>query len=122
MRMPEMSVVRFEESDIICASAPVGTRIYLSQWANGDRLDGKIELQGPGGRVLFYNSQQDPVNDMSLYFGNGNYSFYDDPTHPVAYYMDTLINNDAHDPENPSNGADGYYSWDGNGGFGKVSQ
>ena len=71
MRMPEMSVVRFEESDVICASSPMpeGTRLMVANFGNDEDNDGWIYS---GNNVIYRNSIQNPINRLTKYFPDYN--------------------------------------------------
>ena len=115
MKMPEMSVVRFNESDVIVASAPAGTWIRLVKFGDGEQNTATITR---GGNVIFSNIHSqgfDPadyqLDDFTRY--GGGYTFQTNGAGPVS--LNGLIEMDNTGSTNP--GVDGYYEWDGNGTF-----
>ena len=105
MRMPEMSVVRFEESDVICAS------LYTVSGAT-DTTGWNLTVKRPDGRTIFRNSNTDPgVDEMGSYGGNGVLFYYSDSTN--AYSLYDLTVNDSRNPGTSLPNVDGSYTWDG---------
>ena len=95
MKMPEMSVVRFAESDMIVAS----TRVYLQGWSDDTGLNGTARNE-KNGTILASNRDSSIVT----YFG-GNVTFYPAAGRPFA--LDTMQNMDSNGEA--INDFDGYY-------------
>lgn len=90
--MPEMSVVRFNESDVIVAS------LYMQGWSDNQALNGTARTK-PDGEILASNQR----GEIDGYFGNT--TFYFAPDKPVD--IGTLINDDR--ISTPISGFDGWY-------------
>ena len=105
MRMPEMDVVRFQESDVIVASG------YYHLFNAGDVTGYNLQVDDPSGNTIFSNSQNSPVDEMgSFKYSDGNvyfrYSASDNP-----YSLKTLTENDSHEIPTQVSSVDGYYTW-----------
>ena len=70
MRMPEMKVARFTESDVICGSSPVNT-MTVSGMGNDDTNDGSITYKGTDYSI--YN-----LSDFYTQFNHSNHTNIDD--------------------------------------------
>ncbi|MBP3810775.1 MAG: hypothetical protein ILA15_08655 [Clostridiales bacterium] len=109
MRMPEMSVVRFNESDVIVASS-----LTVSNAADGGAHNLTVTRDG---KTIFYNGQYDAyLNDMSKYYettSQGSYLFYFGGNDPVS--LDGLRESDNNGTDYA--GVDGDYYYDGQGIF-----
>lgn len=108
--MPEMSVVRFTESDVIVAS------VYLRDWTNNKALDGQIFENGQ----VVYNhvDGQGGVDKFTPIYGD-NPVFYYDPTNYHGYDLSTLMQMDG--TESASSDTNVWYRWR-DGAFYRVSQ
>ena len=103
--MPEMSVVRFNESDVIVASS-----IVLS--GANDKSDHNLTVTRYG-TDIFSNSQSSGFNNLAKYGYTDNPSFYwssAQGTSPVDLH--SLITSDNNGEER-TNTFDGTYYWDG---------
>ena len=105
--MPEMSVVRFTESDVIVASS------YYHLFNAGDATGYNLQVDDPNGNPIFKNANSSPVvNNMGAYASHtdGNVYFrYSSSDN--TYSLNTLWENDSHDTPTRVSGVDGYYTW-----------
>ena len=105
MTMPEMSVVRFQESDVIVASA-----IVLSGANDTDKHNLTITRYGT---PIFSNSQQDGFNYLSDYGYNSDPNFYWSSQQGTSPYdLHSLITSD-NNGDDYNDTVDGKYYWDG---------
>ena len=113
MRKPEMSVVRFEESDVICSS--------LYNVANtGDTTGYNLTITNPSGVTIFRNSNTGvEVDEMAPYGGNSTPFYWSENDNP--YSLGDMIENDSHKTPTVMTGIDGDYIWSG-GAFRKYVQ
>ena len=109
MRKPEMSVVHFNESDVIVASS-----LTVSNAGDGTAHNLTVTRNN---KTIFYNGQYDAfVNDMSKYYGTtsqGSYLFYFGGADPVS--LSGLQESDNNGK--PYTDVDGDYYYDGAGIF-----
>ena len=108
MRMPEMDVVRFQESDVIVASLVVSKAV--------DGVDHNLTITRNGTDIFFNGKNGTDFNNMGSYYAtrdDGNYYFYTNGT-VNAYTLDAMIqsDNNASDLD-----VDGRYIYTGNGNF-----
>ncbi|MBO6193246.1 MAG: hypothetical protein J6O00_03595 [Clostridiales bacterium] len=109
MRMPEMSVVRFNESDVIVASLVV----RFDNYANTTPNDGAITV---GGKTYTKNNStiygQNIFVELGYdYVGSNPNVEYGGASHLGQNALYTMIDNDHSATENQT--VDGVYSWDG---------
>ena len=106
MKMPEMSVVRFNESDVIVAS-----RGFYTVHNATDLTGYNLSITNPAGTYIYKtNRSGHGINDMAPYDGNSAMFYYSETTN--SYNLNQLIDNDSREPGLPSIGADGDYNWD----------
>ena len=98
MKMPEMKAVRFEESDVICASRDY---LYMQGWSDSTKLNGTARTDYDGD-ILAANIN----NTLNSYFG-GNVTFY--PADQRPYALATMENVDS--DGDAINDFDGYYRY-----------
>ena len=117
MRMPEMSVVRFEESDVICAS--VGALVKVNNFGDGTRWNGTITR---GKEEVFSNVHSEGGSSALVITGfapdsDGGYTFiYNEGSNPwTQSSLSQLVGFDDSTSEN--NNVDGVYVYNGNGVF-----
>ena len=104
--MPEMSVVRFAESDVIVAS-----RGYFTVHNATDFTGDNLFITNPAGTIIYKSSKSGhSINEMAPYGGDEAMFYYSESTNSYNLYQ--LIINDTRVPGLPSTGADGDYNWD----------
>ncbi len=117
MRMPEMDVVRFQESDVIVASAvPVGAKLQVYNFGDNENYNGGIKY---GNTPLFENKQYGGTNILGDAFPGRN------PEDLVFFYGDTskvslhsMIEDDTPNVgTSVDSGVNGFYTYAGNGVF-----
>lgn len=113
MRMPEMSVVRFNESDVIVASgSPMDKYVALRGWNDTTAKNGEVYYVEGSTETLIYNHSQSGsnTNRMNEYFGNGDtaYTFYVGNT---PWSFSTMINSDTNGAATGNTDMTGTYEW-----------
>ena len=112
MRMPEMSVVRFTESDVIVAS------LYLSKSADGQAHNLTLTRNGV---EIYKNGTTDYRNNISLYYGGSGseadyYFIFDTSYSEGRHSLFSMADLDSSGSDVP-NSMDGEYVWNGNNTF-----
>ncbi len=98
MRKPEMSAVRFEENDVICASRDY---LYMQGWSDNQQLNGTARTE-KGGTILASSAR----GDILGYFGAT--TFYPDTSADRPYTTLQIIGNDRTGDDMDF---DGYYRY-----------
>ena len=113
MRMPEMKAVRFEESDVICAS----NRITLNKFGNRQNGDAYVRYMG----VNYGNTQGGGQNIDAFYatFNSDHPYAYIDQNTKIGFetagggYIDFYGAQALDNASASSEGIDGPYVWNG---------
>ena len=110
MRMPEMSVVRFNESDVIVAST-----VEVLNWTNQVAFDGVIKR---GNAVIYNHTESGRQTDHFTGLYGTNPRFYPDEDDSHAFDLSYLIQSD--NTAGTLNDTNGTYEWI-NGAFSRIS-
>lgn len=102
MRMPEMSIVRFTESDVIVAS------LFTVEYT-GDTTGYNFTITRPDGVQIYNNSRGSSGRNMMGGYGGMEAKFYYSET-TNSYSLRGLIENDSRDPATPVP-VDGLYTY-----------
>ena len=110
MRMPEMSVVRFEESDVICASIVVS--------GTNDKTAHNMMITY-NGTPIFSNSRTNAFDNIKNYFSpvestTNNFEFFNGE----YYHNQTWLQ--SSDSEGEAQNWDGIYTYTSNGYFDRI--
>lgn len=104
--MPEMSVVRFTESDVIVASNGFYT---LSK--TGDGTGWNMSFTDPNGAYIVKNTQVGPVYYDERFGPANQLTFHNNAGSNLT--LESLINMDSSNVPTSTNGFDGDYLYDG---------
>ncbi|MBR4556182.1 MAG: hypothetical protein IKO15_01765 [Clostridiales bacterium] len=105
MRMPEMSVVRFTESDVIVAS--VASVVRLVNWGDGKAYNGVIKV---GDEIIYNHTTSAPAIDtITSYLPTSSPSFHRNDSDSAPFDLSALITVDNHDGD--TSDIDGVYYW-----------
>lgn len=110
MKMPEMSVVRFEESDVICASSSyIPKTMRLTNFDDGEGLNGKLSFDGTE------YTYQSGIGDTFLFrnsYGSYRIGWIDAPGYSDGSISFSSLGDYESIDRAPGSGApDGEYSW-----------
>ena len=110
MKMPEMSVVRFTESDVICSSTYIPLTMTIAHWNDGIITNGNVTFK-EGDVTTTYSYQNRNIGDTFLF-----HSPYADYQIEVAGGGTTtfgmLTRHEGTNPYEGTNGPlDGSYTW-----------
>lgn len=126
MRMPEMSVVRFEESDVICASSRyIPQTMRLAGFRDAERTNGMLTFDGTD---YIYGSYGNYGKIVDTFLFNSDYSTYrigwenvpDCANGSVSF--SSLTDNEGNSPAASNGAPDGEYQWNGTNQFDWVKQ
>lgn len=108
--MPEMSVVRFTESDVIVASGTryIPTRVYIKNWNDGKRYTGTVTYED--GTSTTYSYQNNNIDETFLFFSD--YASHGFGTELGRTRFSDMTYHEGNDPYVAGVGPDdGYYNW-----------
>ncbi len=117
MKKPEMSVVRFEESDVICAS-------FIRVWNtnNGERHDMRVTLGSSkeSGVEIYSNREPGAYDNIAAYFdpvpNTNQFNFQNGTNYHDQEWLQSS------DSQGEAQDYDGLYRYDGYGSFTRISQ
>lgn len=102
--MPEMSLVRFTESDVITSSTYIPKTMSLAQFNDKSRSNGVITFDGTS-----YSYENRGIYDTFLF--NSNYSNYEIETGAGKVSFNDLIRMEGQNPLFGNGPQDGSYTW-----------
>ncbi len=110
MRNPMMNVIRFKESDVLCASSSyIPKTMRLTRFNDGNPTNGTIEYDGTTYLYGYYGQYQD-ITGTFLF--NGGYKNLSVQTNNGSVTFGELTSQESRNPLEANNGPeDGWYVW-----------